>query len=55
MPLKEGCVGRHLIGLDQVTKTMNQTGKDLPSIYKETSDGGLTLFHGLDKRGRPDV
>ena len=44
--------GRHLIGFDQVVKTMMQTGQDLPSLYKETSTGGLALFHGLDKEGR---
>jgi L-serine dehydratase len=44
--------GRHLIGFDQVVKTMMQTGQDLPSLYKETSAGGLALYHGLDKRGR---
>ena len=44
--------GRHLIGFDQVVETMMQTGQDLPSLYKETSSGGLALYHGLDKSGR---
>lgn len=44
--------GRHLIGLDQVVETMKQTGQDLPSLYRETSAGGLALFHGLDRSGR---
>lgn len=39
--------GRHLISFDQVVETMKHTGKDLPSLYKETSTGGLALFHGL--------
>lgn len=39
--------GRHLIGFDKVVEAMNQTGKDLPNLYKETSTGGLALFHGL--------
>lgn len=43
--------GRHFIGFDKVVDTMNQTGKDLPSLYKETSTGGLALFHGIDDRG----
>ena len=43
--------GRHFIGFDKVVETMNQTGKDLPSLYKETSTGGLALFHGIDERG----
>ncbi len=42
--------GRHLIGFDEVVETMKQTGKDLPNLYKETSTGGLALFHGLDDR-----
>ena len=28
---------------DKVVKTMKLTGKDLPSLYKETSLGGLAL------------
>ena len=27
--------------VDKVVKAMNQTGHDIPSIYKETSEGGL--------------
>ena len=33
--------GNHLVGFDKVVKTMNETGHDLPSLYKETSTGGL--------------
>lgn len=39
--------GRHLISFDKVVQTMAQTGHDLPSLYKETSQGGLAHFHGL--------
>ena len=35
--------GRHLVSFDKVVKTMKQTGHDLPSIYKETSGGGLAI------------
>ena len=35
--------GRHIISFDKVVKTMKLTGKDLPSLYKETSLGGLAL------------
>ncbi len=35
--------GRHLISFDKVVRTMKLTGKDLPSLYKETSLGGLAL------------
>lgn len=33
--------GRHRVTFDQVVNVMKQTGKDLPSLYKETSEGGL--------------
>lgn len=37
--------GRHRISFDQVVQVMKQTGHDLPSLYKETSQGGLALMH----------
>jgi len=37
--------GRHRISFDEVVKVMKQTGHDLPNIYKETSTGGLAVFH----------
>lgn len=43
--------GRHFISFDKVVQTMNQTGRDLPSLYRETSTGGLALFHGIKNRG----
>ncbi len=33
--------GRHRVSFDRVVEVMKQTGHDLPSIYKETSQGGL--------------
>ncbi len=36
--------GRHLVSFDKVVKTMKQTGHDLPSLYKETSEGGLAKY-----------
>lgn len=33
--------GQHFVSLDKVIATMRQTGKDMMSIYKETSLGGL--------------
>lgn len=39
--------GRHIVSFDRVVKTMKQTGRDLPSLYKETAEGGLALF-GVD-------
>ena len=35
--------GRHIISFDKVVRTMKLTGKDLPSLYKETSLGGLAI------------
>ena len=33
--------GVHRVSFDSVVKVMKQTGHDLPSLYKETSEGGL--------------
>ncbi len=33
--------GKHSVSFDQVVAVMRQTGHDLPSLYKETSEGGL--------------
>lgn len=33
--------GQHFVSLDKVIATMKQTGKDMSTIYKETSLGGL--------------
>jgi L-serine dehydratase len=38
--------GKHLINFDKVVRTMQQTGHDLPSLYKETSLGGLAVNIG---------
>jgi L-serine dehydratase len=35
--------GPHLVSLDQVIETMRQTGLDMNSRYKETSQGGLAV------------
>lgn len=35
--------GNHLVSFDHVVKVMKATGHDLPSLYKETSLGGLAL------------
>ncbi|MDA3942587.1 MAG: L-serine ammonia-lyase [Bacteroidetes bacterium] len=36
--------GKHFVSFDKVVKTMKVTGKDIPSLYKETAEGGLALF-----------
>lgn len=33
--------GKHRVSFDRVVAVMKQTGHDLPSLYKETSEGGL--------------
>ena len=33
--------GQHQVSFDRVVRVMKQTGHDLPSLYKETSGGGL--------------
>ena len=33
--------GTHRVSFDKVVEVMKQTGHDLPSLYKETSEGGL--------------
>src|SRR5579871_766838 len=35
--------GSHKVSLDQVITTMRQTGADMSTIYKETSQGGLAV------------
>jgi L-serine dehydratase len=36
--------GTHKVSLDQVINTMRQTGHDMSTIYKETSQGGLAVM-----------
>ncbi len=36
--------GRHSVSFDKTVMAMNQTGHDLPSLYKETALGGLAVF-----------
>ena len=33
--------GQHRVSFDRVVEVMKQTGHDIPSLYKETSRGGL--------------
>lgn len=37
--------GAHTVSFDHVVKVMKQTGHDLPSLYKETSQGGLARVY----------
>lgn len=36
--------GRHSVSFDRITEVMKQTGHDIPSLYKETSLGGLAVI-----------
>jgi L-serine dehydratase len=36
--------GTHNVTFDRVVEVMKQTGHDLPSLYKETSQGGLAAI-----------
>lgn len=37
--------GRHYVMFDQVVEAMMQTGRDMPSLYKETALGGLAKVY----------
>ncbi len=37
--------GQHSVSFDRVVEVMKQTGHDLPSLYKETGEGGLAITH----------
>lgn len=36
--------GSHLVSFDRVVDVMQSTGHDIPSLYKETAEGGLAVF-----------
>lgn len=38
--------GTHLVYFDTVVEAMKQTGHDIPSLYKETAEGGLASIMG---------
>ncbi|MEG2240083.1 MAG: L-serine ammonia-lyase, iron-sulfur-dependent, subunit alpha, partial [Alistipes sp.] len=33
--------GQHMVSYDKVVAVMNETGHHIPSLYRETSQGGL--------------
>lgn len=49
--------GIHRIPFDEVVRVMKETGHDLPSLYRETSYGGLAKAYGQRKKeqGLPDA
>jgi len=38
--------GKHIVSFDTVIEAMKRTGHDLPSLYKETAEGGLASLLG---------
>ncbi len=40
--------GMHRVSFDQVVEVMRKTGKDLPSLYRETSTGGLAIEYKIE-------
>ncbi len=40
--------GRHRVSFDQVVEVMRRTGKDLPSLYRETAEGGLAIVYKVE-------
>ena len=42
--------GEHRISYDKAVEVMKQTGKDLPSLYRETSEGGLAKEYTRERR-----
>ncbi len=42
--------GTHRIPFDEVVRVMKETGHDLPSLYRETSHGGLAKAYGQRRK-----
>ena len=41
--------GYHRVSFDEVVQAMKETGHDLPSLYKETGEGGLAAVRNSGK------
>ncbi|NPV77676.1 MAG: L-serine ammonia-lyase [Anaerolineae bacterium] len=41
--------GNHRVSFDEVVQVMRKTGHDLPSLYRETSEGGLAASYRFPK------
>ncbi len=42
--------GKHMVSYDRVVEVMKVTGQDLPSLYRETAEGGLAKDGDIRKR-----
>ena len=40
--------GKHRVSFDRVVEVLKRTGHDIPSLYKETSEGGLAQSFETD-------
>ena len=48
--------GTHRVSFDKLVRVMKETGHDLPSLYKETSTGGLAKdYRQMWDNGTPAV
>ena len=45
--------GSHRVSLDEVVRVMKQTGHDLPSLYRETAEGGLAVNYRFPPSSNP--
>ena len=45
--------GSHRVSFDEVVEVMRQTGHDLPSLYRETADGGLAKAYRFPTAKKP--
>ena len=43
--------GKHKIDFDRIVEVMKETGHGLPSLYKETSTGGIAKIDISKRRG----
>jgi L-serine dehydratase len=44
--------GSHRVSFDEVVAVMQQTGHDLPHLYRETAGGGLAKAYRFPPQGR---
>ena len=44
--------GSHRISFDEVVRVMRETGRNLPPIYRETSEGGLAIVYRFPPEGK---
>jgi L-serine dehydratase len=40
--------GKHRVNFDRVVAVMKETGHNLPSLYRETAEGGLAKHYKME-------